>query len=185
VRDSSGSPERSEDYSEWPDPRLSGGHAQKNAIPPKGDICRQMPAGSILPLSVKMMMMIRKGQKLYSIFKMKCPNCHEGDLFVTPNPYKLSEMAKMHRKCSHCDLNYHPEPSFYYGSMYVSYGYSVAMFVAVFVLGKYVFGLGIPGIVATLAIVLVVLGPYLFRLSRATWINLFVRYQGKGGIGKS
>jgi uncharacterized protein (DUF983 family) len=121
--------------------------------------------------------MFKKGQKLYSIFKMKCPKCHEGDLFKTSNPYKLSEMANMHDRCEHCGCNYHPEPSFYYGSMYVSYGYTVAVFVAVFVLGKYVFGLGIPGIVTALAIVLVLVAPYLFRLSRATWANLFIKYQ--------
>jgi uncharacterized protein (DUF983 family) len=121
--------------------------------------------------------MFKKGSKLYSIFKMKCPQCHEGDLFVTKNPYILSEMGNMHKKCSACGCNFNPEPSFYYGSMYVSYGYSVALFVATFVIGKYVFNLGIIGIVSALAIALLLVAPYLFRLSRATWINLFVKFR--------
>lgn len=127
--------------------------------------------------------MFKKGSKLYSIFNFKCPQCHEGDLFVTKNPYILREMGNMHKTCNKCGCNYNPEPSFYYGSMYVSYGYSVALFVAVFILGKYVFDLGIVGIVIALAVVLILIAPYLFRLSRATWINLFVKY--KPELGKT
>lgn len=120
--------------------------------------------------------MIGKGSKLYSIFKFKCPQCNEGDLFVTKNPYKLSEMGNMHKECAVCGCDYNPEPSFYYGSMYVSYGYTVAIFVAVFILGKYIFNLDIVGIVIALGVTLVLVAPYLFRLSRATWLNLFVKY---------
>jgi hypothetical protein len=123
--------------------------------------------------------MFQKGSKLYSIFNFKCPQCQEGDLFATKNPYLLKEMGNMNKKCDHCGCNFNPEPSFYYGSMYVSYGYSVALFVAVFILGKYVFDLGIVGIVVALAVVLIAVAPYLFRLSRATWINLFVKYNPK------
>ena len=43
-----------------------------------------------------------KGTKLYSIFKGKCPRCHEGDFFVEKHPYKLSKMAHIHKACSVC-----------------------------------------------------------------------------------
>ncbi len=61
--------------------------------------------------------------------------------------------------------------------MYVSYGYTVAIFVAVFTIAYGFLGLGIWSVVGILALVLIALGPILFRLSRATWIHMFVRYE--------
>lgn len=83
----------------------------------------------------------------------------------------------MPEQCPVCGQPFQLEPSFYYGSMYVSYGYTVAIFVAVFILGYGVLGLGIWSVVGILATVLLALGPILFRLSRSTWIHLFVRYE--------
>ena len=40
----------------------------------------------------------------------------------------------MPEHCKVCDLKFEREPSFFYGSMYISYTYGVAVFVAVFVL---------------------------------------------------
>ena len=80
--------------------------------------------------------MFGKGSKLYSIFKMKCPSCHEGDFFTTKNAYNLKKVAEMHARCPVCNQSYEPEPNFYYGSMYVSYAYTVALFVAIMVLVK-------------------------------------------------
>ena len=118
-----------------------------------------------------------KGTKIYSIAKMKCPRCHEGDLYPEPNPYKLGKLFEMYDRCPVCGQNYQPEPSFYYGSMYVSYGYTVALFVAVFLIGKFLLGWEVWGIIALLTGVLLVLAPVLFRISRATWINIFVKYR--------
>ena len=61
--------------------------------------------------------------------------------------------------------------------MYVSYGYTVALFVAVFLIGKFLLGWEVWGIIALLTGVLLVLAPVLFRISRATWINIFVKYR--------
>ena len=121
--------------------------------------------------------MLGKGSKLYSIFKMKCPRCHEGDFFTTSNPYNFSKMAEMHPRCPKCNQTYEPEPNFYYGSMYVSYSYTVALFVAVMVIVKMILGYNIWTALIVLAILLVLGGPYLFRLSRITWLNFFVKYK--------
>jgi len=86
-------------------------------------------------------------------------------------------MADMHDRCPVCNQSYEPEPNFYYGSMYVSYSYTVAIFVAVFVIVKLLLGFGIWHVLGTLAVVLLLLGPYLFRLSRITWLNMFVKYK--------
>lgn len=123
--------------------------------------------------------LMKKGSKLYSVLKMKCPRCQEGNLFINTSPFPLGQMGKMPEKCSVCEQKFELEPSFYYGSMYVSYAYSVAIFVAVFIISKVFLGLGIWWTVGALAVVLVLLSPWVFRLSRATWINLFVKYDSK------
>lgn len=107
----------------------------------------------------------------------RCPRCREGKLFSDANPYKMSSLGAMPERCSVCGQAFQLEPSFYYGSMYVSYGYTVAIFVAVFTIAYGFLGLSIWSVVGILALVLLALGPVLFRLSRATWIHMFVRYE--------
>jgi uncharacterized protein (DUF983 family) len=119
---------------------------------------------------------MKKGQKLYSILGMKCPRCHEGNLFSNKHPFPLSEMGKMPETCPNCGLKYEREPSFFYGSMYVSYGYSVAVFVAVYIISSLFLGFDIWTTVGILAAVLILVSPWVFRLSRSTWINLFEKY---------
>lgn len=121
--------------------------------------------------------MFGKGSKLYSIFKMKCPSCHEGDFYINKNPYNFKTMATMHKRCPVCNQNYEPEPNFYYGSMYVSYGYTTSLFLIIGFLGRYVFDWGLWTIITILTVMLVLLGPYLFRLSRITYLNLFTKYK--------
>jgi uncharacterized protein (DUF983 family) len=129
--------------------------------------------------------MLGKGSKLYSILRMKCPKCHEGDLFVHKNPYKFGSMAKMHASCPHCGEDFKKEPGFYFGAAYVSYALTVALWVAVLValitfdsLGwiEYGFFENPLTFLASGVITLVLLLPVLYRLSRSIWINIFVNY---------
>lgn len=122
------------------------------------------------------MSIFSKGSKIYSIFKFRCPRCHEGDVFEDSNPYKLTKLFKMHQNCPHCELRYELEPSFFYGAMYVSYGYSVALFVATYILMNMFFEPTIREIIAVLLAVVILLSPLVLRLSRITWLNLFVKY---------
>lgn len=56
----------------------------------------------------------------------KCPQCREGKLFSVSilSYFKLSEINKT---CPVCAANLNPEPDFYYGAMYISYAFSVAL----------------------------------------------------------
>lgn len=123
------------------------------------------------------MKILPKGSKLYSIINFKCPRCHEGDVFLNKNPYKLGSLFQMHENCPHCGLRYQIEPSFFYGAMYVSYGYSVAFFVATYIIMSWIYEPEIIHVVIALATILLVFTPFIFRLSRITWLNLFVRYK--------
>jgi len=120
--------------------------------------------------------MIKKGSKLYSILTGACPKCHQESMYLNKNPYILSEVLKINETCSHCGTKYRIEPSFFYGSMYVSYGVGIAFAVAAFVI-SYLF-LESSLLIAFITIVgtLIVFGPIIMRLSRNIWINLFMHY---------
>lgn len=122
------------------------------------------------------MIKFMKGTKLYSILTGKCPVCHEANMYVESNPYKVSTTLKMHEHCPHCHTKFKIEPSFFYGAMYVSYAVGIAFAVAAFVI-THVF-LGGNLLVSFLAIVgtLVFFLPIISRLSRNIWINFFMSY---------
>ncbi|WP_411767832.1 DUF983 domain-containing protein [Winogradskyella sp. A3E31] len=120
--------------------------------------------------------MIKKGMKLYSILFGTCPKCHQESMYVEKNPYIISDTLKINDKCSHCNTTYRMEPSFFYGSMYVSYGVGIAFAITAFVISFLMLesslGIAFLSIIATL----VVFMPIIMRLSRNIWINLFMSY---------
>jgi len=120
--------------------------------------------------------MIKKGMKLYSILFGTCPKCHQESMYVNRNPYALSETLKINDTCSYCNTHYRMEPSFFYGSMYVSYGVGIAFAVAAFILSYIVFESSLLTAFFSIIITLVVLIPVIMRLSRNIWINLFMHY---------
>ena len=123
--------------------------------------------------------MFKKGTKLYSIFKRKCPVCQDGDFFVS-KPYDLKNLGKIHDTCNECGETFSKEPGFYYGAMYVSYGLGVAMFVSVFILTylispnssafTYIFIIGLA---------MVLFGPFIYEMSKIIWANIFMSYKNK------
>ena len=127
--------------------------------------------------------MFKKGTKLYSILFNKCPRCHEGEFMEEKNLLKLSKAFKMNESCEKCGLKYTIEPSFFYGAMYVSYGITVAIGVAVFVIATLFFKLSMLESFIPIVITLILFSPLTARLSRIIWINIFVKYD-KNAISK-
>lgn len=114
--------------------------------------------------------------KLYSILFGACPKCHQESMYTVKNPYVLSDTLKINERCSHCNTKYRMEPSFFYGSMYVSYGVGIAFAVTAFVISYLIFESSLT--IAFIAIVLTLVGfmPIIMRLSRNIWINLFMSF---------
>lgn len=120
--------------------------------------------------------MCKKASKSYSIFHLKCPRCHEGETFETKS-WSWAKPFDMLQRCPKCDLNYFPEPGYYYGAMFISYiwmAWFCLLFVAFFhwFLGlsqTWAFGL----LIAFTALNFV----YIFRISRLMWININVKYR--------
>lgn len=124
--------------------------------------------------------MLKKGSRLYSIFKRKCPRCQEGDFFIS-HPYDLKKAGDLHETCSSCGLKYEKEPGFYYGAMYVSYALGVALFVTLWVSLNLFFSEVSTGLQIFLIIsVSLVLTPYLYALSKIIWANIFIKYDRVG-----
>jgi uncharacterized protein (DUF983 family) len=123
--------------------------------------------------------MIKKGNKLYSIFKFKCPHCHEGKFFISDNPYNLKYAGDIHNKCRVCGRKLSMEPGFYYGAMYVAYALGVALFVSIIV-AIYVLFPEASSEVYLIAVLsgLILAGPWLYALSKIIWANFFWSYKG-------
>lgn len=120
--------------------------------------------------------MLPKGSKLYSIIFLKCPRCHKGEFFEA-NPYKLSNFNKVKERCPKCDLKYSIEPSFYTGSMYVSYAVGIAVAVAAYVLTLlFSLQLSIGALFIVIVTSLVLTMPWIAAVSKSIWANMFFKF---------
>jgi len=123
--------------------------------------------------------MLKKGSKLNSILTGTCPRCQKESMYLDPNPLHLGKVLKMHENCSNCGLKYQIEPSFFYGSMYVSYGLNVAIGIAAFIISYIIFNSDIKIAFISIIASLIVLFPFVLRWSRNIYINMFVSYDPK------
>lgn len=127
-----------------------------------------------------------KGSKIYSIVTCKCPRCHEGNMFNPGTLYHPTKFNKMHDYCSVCQQTFEPEPGFYFGSMFVSYGINTLLFVAFWILTSIVVkDMSLTMILGILFAVVIGLLPIIFRVSRSIWINCFVHYDPEAEKEKS
>ncbi|MBL4745064.1 MAG: DUF983 domain-containing protein [Flavobacteriaceae bacterium] len=120
--------------------------------------------------------MFKKSSKLYSIFNNKCPRCHTGNFMENDTKFGLIKSMNMHENCSNCSLKYMIEPSFFYGAMYVTYGITIAISVATFIIAYGVFGLSYLYSTISIAFAIIAFIPNTIRLSRILWIHLFISY---------
>lgn len=115
---------------------------------------------------------------------MKCPRCRRGPMFKDKNPYTnltLSHIFDMHDNCPVCNQKYDLEQGFWYGTGYVSYALAVAVSVATFVAWLVLIGISaddnrIFWWLGSNTVLLVLLQPWLMRLSRVIYIRFFVKY---------
>lgn len=121
--------------------------------------------------------MLSKGSKLYSILNYKCPRCQEGELYTTQG-WSYTKFSDMPECCPCCKQSYEPEPGFYYGAMYVSYAITTALTITqVVALSVLLEEITLTWFLGSLISALLLLYPFIFRMSRAIWINFFVHYK--------
>jgi hypothetical protein len=118
---------------------------------------------------------------LEAILHQNCPRCREGNMFIDKNPYHLKELFNMYAHCPVCAQRMELEPGFYYGTAYVSYALTVAFSVATFVACWVLIGFSVEDNrifwwLAINGLAMVLLQPYLIRVSRTVWLSFFVKY---------
>ena len=123
----------------------------------------------------------KKHSYLISTFGCRCPRCREGKLFKNNVGIGLKKNMEMPKDCPVCGQPTEKEPGFYYGTGYVSYALGVAISVTTFVAWFVIIGMSVKDNrffywLITNAVILVVLQPWLMRLSRSIWISWFVKY---------
>lgn len=123
--------------------------------------------------------MLKKGTKAYSILTGSCPKCHQESMYQDKNPYHLGNIFEMNQRCSNCNTKYKIEPSFFFGAMYVSYAVGIAFAVAVFVISYLIFNTSLLNTFIAIVATLLVLLPFIIRVSRNIWINFFIHYDSK------
>lgn len=115
---------------------------------------------------------------------MKCPRCRRGPMFNDSNPYKrlsLSHIFDMPETCPVCQQKYEMETGFWYGTGYVSYALAVAISVTTFIAWLVLIGVSVSDarIFAWLGsniLLLIIIQPWLMRLSRVIYLYFFVKY---------
>jgi hypothetical protein len=121
------------------------------------------------------MPIFQPGSKTYSIFYLKCPRCHEGDTFETGS-WSFKKSFDMYQHCPKCDLDYFPEPGFYYGSMFISYIWTGWMSLLIVALLNWWLGFSQIAAFVVLFFFLLINFVYIFRISRLMWLNIHVKY---------
>lgn len=116
---------------------------------------------------------------VFPLLKLRCPKCRTGKMFKD-KPYSLRGVTSLNKRCPHCDTSYQLEPSFFYGSMYVSYTIGVALAVSVYLL-LLVVGLAKNTLTSffIIAASIVLLAPYIYQLSKVIWASFFIKYDPK------
>lgn len=120
----------------------------------------------------------------WSILTMRCPRCRRGPMFRNSNPYKkfsLKYIFDMPEHCPVCGQKYDLEVGFWYGTGYVSYALTVLLSGITFLAWWALIGISTDDnrILYWLlfnTIVIIVLQPWLMRLSRAVYLYFFVTY---------
>ena len=87
----------------------------------------------------------------------------------------------MHHRCPECGQPYELEVGFWYGTGFVSYGLSIALSVLTFVAWYVLIGMSVKDNhffwwLGINIVLLIVLQPWLMRLSRVIYLYFFVRY---------
>lgn len=120
----------------------------------------------------------------WSVLTNKCPRCRRGPMFKSNNAYRrlsLKHIFDMHDRCPVCNQKFEIEPGFWYGTGYVSYALAVAISVATFVAWIVLIGISsadnrIFYWLGFNTIALIVLQPWMMRLSRVIYMRFFVMY---------
>lgn len=114
------------------------------------------------------------GLSLTSIWNNKCPKCRNGELFE--KPFEFNNPLAMHKFCNNCNQNFEPEPGFYYGAMFISYGISTFLLLPLALTLVFYLGWSVEGAMVFVIFLGAILFFKILRVSRSLWIHIMVKY---------
>jgi len=115
---------------------------------------------------------------------MKCPRCRRGPMFKDNNSYKklsLHHIFDMHDNCPVCGQKYDMENGFWFGTGYVSYALAVGISITTGIAWYVLIGMSVDDnrlfwwLGSNIAL-LVLLQPWMMRISRVIYTRFFMRY---------
>lgn len=108
------------------------------------------------------------------IINNKCPKCGKGNVFQSKNPFVNT--SKTNTSCSNCQEKFEKEPGFFYGAMYITYMFNVALFIIFVVAYSFWFEALISGwwLMAIYVLITLLITPFYIRLSRSIWIHIWL-----------
>src|SRR5688572_11761213 len=121
---------------------------------------------------------------LASTLGCRCPRCRDGKLFKYPVSANLRKILDMNKVCPVCGQPTEIEVGFYYGTSYVSYALTIGLSIATLLIWWAIIGLSTEDNrffywLGFNAVLLILLQPWLMRVSRSFWISWFVKYDAE------
>jgi uncharacterized protein (DUF983 family) len=118
---------------------------------------------------------------LSSTLGCRCPRCRDGKLFKNPTSISFKKNMEMNKNCPVCGQPTEIEVGFYYGTSYVSYVLAIGICILSFFLWFLTIGMSLADKrffywIGANAVLLIVMQPWLMRVSRSMWISWFVRH---------
>ena len=109
--------------------------------------------------------------KISNILRCNCPHCGKVSMYKT-SVFNFLSFASMNEKCTSCDANFHPEPGYYLGAMYVSYFISSFVFLITALISMVVFEFTLTKTFVLLGVLAILILPYTLRVSRTIWLAI-------------
>lgn len=100
----------------------------------------------------------------------KCPQCRQGNLFSV-SVISFQKLSDINKTCPVCGANFIPEPDFYYGAMYISYAFSVALVItSLTAINVLIASPEVWMYLATMVVLNIVLLPAMLRYSKVLYL---------------
>lgn len=119
---------------------------------------------------------IPKPSVLSTIFGLKCASCRRGKMFKTPT-FSFSKPFEMHKHCPKCGVDLEPEPGFYFGAMFISYGITVWPTLGLMAIFRWGLKWSLFASFGMTLVITAILFVYIFRVSRSMYLNMMVKYK--------
>lgn len=96
-------------------------------------------------------------------------------------PFKLGSPLDMHVSCQICAQKFEPEPGFYFGAMFISYGLSIWLFVIIALITVFGFDWSINQTMVLILFLGALTYLKFLRFSRSMWIHIMIKYDKRYG----